>query len=141
MDMKIKHKDIENLDDNKLCVSGGKMKGDINMNLYAIRKNPDPTFDDRLVRKKYTDDKFLEKTSLRKQIPNIIIWNFFKKEKFSVFKVDSEIDINDLEYDTTTRKVRKLFNHIIKNRDAYQTTSNRKPTLSFKSKRMNFRNF
>ena len=35
------------------------MKGNKNMNLYAIRKNPDPTFDDQLVRKKYVDDKFL----------------------------------------------------------------------------------
>ena len=69
-------KDIENLDDNKLSINGGKMKGNKNMNLYAIRKNPDPTFDDQLVRKKHVDGKFLTITNFRKQMVYSIINDF-----------------------------------------------------------------
>ena len=48
--------EIEKLDTDKLSINGGTMKSDINMSLWAIRKNPDPIFNDQLIRKKYTED-------------------------------------------------------------------------------------
>ena len=45
--------EIEKLNTDKLSINGGTMKGDLNMRLWSIRGNPDPIFDDQLIRKIY----------------------------------------------------------------------------------------
>ena len=60
--------EIEKLDTDKLSINGGTIKGDINMSLWAIRGKHYPIFDDQLIRKKYTDDKFVRITGFRKQL-------------------------------------------------------------------------
>ena len=68
--------EIEKLNTDKLSINGGTMKSDLNMRLWSIRGNPDPIFDDQLIRKKYTDDKFVTITNFRKQLSETLMGVF-----------------------------------------------------------------
>lgn len=131
----------DNLKTSKLSVSGGTMSGDINMNSQKIRGNPDPTLDDQLIRKKYTDDKFLTITSFRNQMSEILIQDFLKKYISSMYKFDKGENNNEFIYDPTTRKVSKLIDKGIDENNAIQSSTSFKPLLCNKSETANTRYF
>ena len=117
------------------------MKGDINMSLWAIRGNPDPIFDDQLIRKKYTDDKFVTITGFRKQLSETLLWEYFKKYSSSVYRFDRGSNNSELVYNTTTRKVSKLLDQSLEENDAVQNTTNLQPLLCTKSEKVGNRYF
>ena len=78
-------KDVEE----KLSISGGKMKGDINMSLWRIKNIPAPIYDDDAISKAVLGQTYLSKyvkiSENRVNVSETLFWEYYTKIASSTY--------------------------------------------------------
>ena len=129
----------------KLSLSGGKMKGDINMSLWRIKNIPTPLYDYDAISKAVLEQTYHSKcvkiSNYRINLSETLFWEYYTKYASSIYRFDRGSNNSDLEYNSTTRKVSKAIDQTPQENDAVQNTPSFQPSICTKSENVGNRYF
>ena len=131
--------------DEKLSLSGGKMKGDMNMSLWRIKNIPAPTYDYDAISKAVLEQTYFSKclkiSDYRVNLSETLFWEYYTKYASSTYRFDRGSNNSELVYNSTTRKVSKAIDQTLQENDAVQNTTSFQPTICTKSEKVGNRYF
>ena len=129
----------------KLSLSGGKMKGDIDMSLWRIKNIPAPIYDYDAISKAVLEQTYLvdykKIVYYRKSLSETMMWEYYTKYATGMYRFDRGLSNSELVFDTTTRKVSETIDQGLEENDAVQNTANLQPLLCTKSEKVGNRYF
>ena len=128
--------DLKNEVDERLSLSGGKMKGDINMSLWRIKNVPAPIYDYDAISKTVLEQTYYSKcvkiSDYRANLSETLFWEYHTKNASSIYRFDRGSNNSELVYNSTTRKVSRTIDQSLQENDAVQNAPNFQCTKSEK---------